>query len=364
MGAKLPFREAAQEVRETYQVTVSEATTRQTTHENGRAAVELVQEKVEQFKIEQPIPTAQPDQLQLSADGCFVCTTTDGWREVKTLAIGEVEVNWNQKRAEMVTETTNWSYYSSIATIREFEEAALVELHERGVENAQRLFSVNDGAKWIQSFTDYHCPNAIRILDFSHAAEHVAAAGKAALGDNSDLFKSWYHDAKARLKHKPPAQSIARLHLLARQSDDLAAKEAILDHIAYLEPRIDQIDYPFFQDRHYPIGSGSVESSHKHVVQKRMKQAGMRWAADNIDPMLALRTLLANDRWATGWAHISSSRLQQSLASSPLPLLTSTPAPLPPPSLPPVPPHFSTPDPSPQPLHPWRRGIWPDPRFS
>ena len=32
-----------------------------------------------------------------------------------------------------------------------------------------------------------------------------------------------------------------------------------------------------------PIGSGAVESSHKQVVQSRMKQAGMRWAEHHVD---------------------------------------------------------------------------------
>lgn len=370
LGAKLPFREAAQEVRASYQVTVSEATTRQTTHENGRAAVAVMEAKRDQLQAERPIPTAAPQQVQLSADGCFICTTSGEWREVKTVAIGEVATSWNPKRNAVVTETTAWSYYSSTTTIRDFEENALVELHQRGVENAQQVFAVNDGAIWIQNFTDYHCPDAIRILDFSHAAQHVAAAGKAALGDNSEAFKCWYRDASALLKQKPPTQSIARLHLLASQADDCTSQEFILDHIAYLEARLDHIDYPFFLNRHYPIGSGSVESSHKHVVQKRMKQAGMRWRVDNIDPMLSLRNLLANDRWDSGWLALSSLRQAQHLQTrfTPPPLTVSAPLTfdmvqtLPEPPSHPMP-YTSRPS-KPASDHPWRNGFWPDPRFS
>ena len=40
-----------------------------------------------------------------------------------------------------------------------------------------------------------------------------------------------------------------------------------------------------------------VESGHKVVMQRRMKQAGMRWKTDNINPMLALRMALCNQRW-------------------------------------------------------------------
>jgi hypothetical protein len=39
---------------------------------------------------------------------------------------------------------------------------------------------------------------------------------------------------------------------------------------AYLQHRLEMIDYPYFQRRGYPIGSGSVESAHKQVVQRRL----------------------------------------------------------------------------------------------
>ena len=69
----------------------------------------------------------------------------------------------------------------------------------------------------------------------------------------------------------------------------------------YLQRRQALIDYPFFQKRGYPIGSGCVESGHKVVVQRRLKGAGMRWAEEHVNPLLALRDLVCNDRWQTGW---------------------------------------------------------------
>ena len=43
----------------------------------------------------------------------------------------------------------------------------------------------------------------------------------------------------------------------------------------YLQQRLAMMDYPYFQRRGYPIGSGSVESAHKQVVQRRLKGAGI-----------------------------------------------------------------------------------------
>jgi hypothetical protein len=46
---------------------------------------------------------------------------------------------------------------------------------------------------------------------------------------------------------------------------------------------------------------GSGESSHKLVVQARLKGPSMHWRPEHINPMLALRLALLNDRWTESW---------------------------------------------------------------
>jgi len=62
--------------------------------------------------------------------------------------------------------------------------------------------------------------------------------------------------------------------------------------------------YALFRAQGYPIGSGCVESANKLVVESRMKGAGMHWAEEHVNPMLALRNIVCNDRWKTSWKHI------------------------------------------------------------
>jgi hypothetical protein len=38
-----------------------------------------------------------------------------------------------------------------------------------------------------------------------------------------------------------------------------------------------------------PIGSGAVESSAKHLIQQRLKRAGMRWSDAGGRALIALR---------------------------------------------------------------------------
>ena len=65
---------------------------------------------------------------------------------------------------------------------------------------------------------------------------------------------------------------------------------------------------PDFQAQGWPIGSGMVESANKLVVEARLKGAGMHWSRASVNPLLALRNAVCNDRWAEAWeqsvAHI------------------------------------------------------------
>ena len=42
-----------------------------------------------------------------------------------------------------------------------------------------------------------------------------------------------------------------------------------------------------------PVGSGAIESAHRHVLQKRMKLAGQHWDPARADRLARLRALLA-----------------------------------------------------------------------
>ena len=47
------------------------------------------------------------------------------------------------------------------------------------------------------------------------------------------------------------------------------------------------------------MGSGSIESSNKTVLQSRMKQAGMRWAVEQGQGMVALKARQESGKWSS-----------------------------------------------------------------
>lgn len=299
LGSKLSFKEAVEEVWYGYRTRIPKATLRRTTHKHGFVAEVIEQAKTEKLERTAPKSKATPENLLLSSDGAFIQLTSGDWVEVKTLAVGEFELG----NKENSPKTTAISYFSRKYEARMFERYALSEMHRRGVDNAELVVSVNDGAGWIQNFLDYHCPEAQRINDFSHSVGYLAQAGKAIYGEG-DVFKSWFENARKVLKTKPPRETIGALNLLQPKAKSEDTKQDVGVALHYLETRLPLIDYAHFKKEGYPIGSGMVESAHKVVVQRRMKGAGMRWGEHHVNGMLALRGLVCNSRWEEGWSEI------------------------------------------------------------
>ena len=306
----MSYREAHQELELLWKVKVSKGGLRDVTMRHGRVADAIIKEKVAHIEATAPTPTAQPEQMVMCTDGAMVQLTSGEWREVKTVTFGEFRPHWDAKQRKVVTKTDNISYFSRVENADVFSRSALVEWHRRGGENAHTVVAVQDGALWIQSFIDYHCPQAVRVIDFAHAQGYVATVGRAIHGAETDAFGQWYARMSKQLGRQPPQRTVNELRLLQRQHPDHAEGEAIELAIRYLEKRLPMIDYPHFRRRQIPIGSGNVESGHKVVMQQRMKQAGMRWAEENLNPMLALRMALCNQTWHTSWREIDA-RLRQ-----------------------------------------------------
>ncbi len=69
------------------------------------------------------------------------------------------------------------------------------------------------------------------------------------------------------------------------------------EKLAYLEKREAQRQYPTDQEAGWPIGSGSVESANKLVVEARLKGAGRHGERAHVNAMLVLGKTVCNGRW-------------------------------------------------------------------
>ena len=69
----------------------------------------------------------------------------------------------------------------------------------------------------------------------------------------------------------------------------------------YLTNRTEYLDYPRALALGLPIGSGMIESGHRHVLHARLKKAGTAWLPDTADQIAHLRVLRANHQWLSLW---------------------------------------------------------------
>ena len=232
------------------------------------------------------------------------------WAEVKTLAIGIIEQSAPEFEPEGAARARHLSNFSRMTDHRSFGRLAMVETHQRGTESAGKVCAVMDGAEWQRGFIGLHRPDAVRILDWCHAAEHLAQAGQAAFGAGTAAASEWLGIQLRRLKHGEPEEALGSLRALCRElaegkETDAAAVKTVRGSLEYLEKRREQIRYAEFQAKGYSIGSGAVESAHKLVVEARLKGSGMHWAREHVNPMAALRTVVCSHRWEEMWPQIN-----------------------------------------------------------
>jgi hypothetical protein len=355
LGAWLPFAPAARLFTRFTQVPVSASTTQRLTEAVGLVTEALEDAAAATIADSWPeVPPGPPTAL-VSVDGAMVPLVGGVWAEVKTLVVGQIEQPADALQEPNVVRSA-LSYYSRLASAERFAEGSLLELHRRGLERAERVIAVSDGAEWIQGFLDYHCPKALRILDFPHAASRISQIGDVVLGEGTAASSAWRSKQLHALKQEGPSGVLADLRSLAAGRLEVAV---VAENLGYLERRVGQMQYPHYQAAGWPIGSGVVESANKLVVEARLKGAGMHWSRASVNPMLALRNAVCNERWDEVWQQ-SAERLREQ--GRPVRAVR----PKQPPKAPtvPAPPTVATPPPAepkssgprkPAANHPWRR---------
>ena len=88
---------------------------------------------------------------------------------------------------------------------------------------------------------------------------------------------------------------------MKEKQEEAKDQEGLRACIQYIENRPGQFEYKAAKEKEFSLGSGKVESSHQHVIQKRLKKPGTRWQRENASDMASLRTIRANGNWEKLW---------------------------------------------------------------
>ena len=191
------------------------------------------------------------------------------------------------------------SFVGAIENAHAFGERLYDEAVRRGVPRARRVVTLSDGAEWARHLAQTHFPNAVHIIDYYHAAEHVARLAKFLYERNPRLLETQRERWTTELYE-------GRVHNVIEQATALLPKdvEAMKDarkEIAYLRNNQDRMHYDHYRAQGLFIGSGVIEAGCKHVVGARLKQSGMEWTVRGANAIIALRCNIRSNRFEDFW---------------------------------------------------------------
>ena len=214
----------------------------------------------------------------------------EGWKEVKLVSVSAVRHLLDAVTGNLTTHLHEHSYRAGLWDATEFGQQQWAEACGRGVEKANYLSSVNDGAAWIWNIVRMCDGNCVEIIDWWHAVAKLWLIAQHRFDAESEQATAWVSAQKQLLIEGGLGDVLSNVRLLYPQRHSLP--DAVRKAILYLFHNRWRMRYDLFRQAGYPIGSGSVESACKHVVQQRLKQSGMRWSRLGAQAMLALRSTL------------------------------------------------------------------------
>jgi len=239
------------------------------------------------------VPEPASEVMAVSSDGVMVNIIDEGWKEVKAVSISAVEQTVDAASGEVDVTLSDHSYRAGLWDAATFTHHHWAEACRRGLEKAQTIVCISDGALWIWAMVFLCFSRRVEVLDWWHAVQRL---WDIALGTfEPPNAAPWVQHAKGWLAR-------SQLRYLFRQVRRLYPRgtpmpDSVRHAIGYLFRNRHRMDYRTFRQQGLPIGSGTIESACKTVVQARMKQAGMRWSRNGAQSMLALRCLLLSNRW-------------------------------------------------------------------
>lgn len=259
-----------------------------------RVVVDRAGERLEQLgpsERQQSIrdkPEQAPSTLVVQTDGSMLAMREKGqWKEVKVGVIYDDDHHLHGSDAHrgVITEPR---YATSMAGIDDFRLELDAALNAERALDAQRIGWIADGAPWNWSLCDELCPAATQILDFMHMVQHATDCGKAVLGEQSPWLSIWTDSIVRRIDRGAVDQVFDQLAEIKNTLNEQAST-AVDDLIRYYKTNVTRMNYPLFRQAQLPVGSGAVESSHRHVIQARMKLAGQHWSHPRAHQMARLR---------------------------------------------------------------------------
>lgn len=294
LGQRIPFQEASDYLYRLLGVSISDQSiltlvesVGDKVHSEDLRLVRKILNKEGYVKRESNNPKRKEGAAYLQMDGMMVQTREEGWKEIRNgILFAEDQRLKIDKHHHWIQNKTCFSIFNRHKnSLEAFKRRATTESNLFGFELYEKPVIIGDGAKWIWDYADSYHPNAIQILDYYHASEYLGNALSSIKADKrkkNDLFNKLENGEIQRI-----------IECLEKQTQT----KDVIDCHRYFRNNQSRMQYNEYKKQGLAVGSGAIESTHRTLIQSRMKQAGMHWKKKNVQSIASVRARYESGRW-------------------------------------------------------------------
>jgi hypothetical protein len=271
---------------------------RETAQKVGRIAIE----KARAWQLQAPSPETRVEVVATGLDGTTMPLRGEDYKEAMCGTIALYD-----KRAERL----------STEYLGAMPESGKADFTKRFTARVAQVLSLypkalhvvlSDGAIWNWQLIKEQYPEAIWILDFWHAAQHLAQAAQGIFGAAPSGEKSvWFERWKKALRDDPDGVAgVIRTLLYYRNRTKLSAtaRKELDAQLNYFRSHADKMRYADYVAAGLPIGSGVTEAGCKELIKARFCRSGMRWNRGSGAKVLQLRAIRLSAQWESFWSKV------------------------------------------------------------
>lgn len=292
-GCEHSFARAADSVLEHYGIELGASAVRAATLQHAQRAQAQMEEGYQQpFRV---LPAVGAEHVIAEADGTLIRTVQPGPRK------GKRPREWQEMRlvAAQAKDSATTVYGATFGSVAEAGRRWGHCARQAQWGANSQIHALGDGAEWIRLQTqEVFQRQGTFLCDFYHVSQYLGAAAPVLRPSHPDR---WRRTQQARLKRGAAAKVIATLEPRLEPHHTADEDAPVRSCHRYLTNRLDCLDYARALALGLPVGSGLIESGHRHVLQARLKKPGIAWLRTHADQMGHLRVLRANCQWASLW---------------------------------------------------------------
>lgn len=219
------------------------------------------------------------------------------WHEMKTAVIFRLEHrSQNQSGRREIIEKYTVAYRGSPY---EFGRRVFAEALRRGLNQARQVYVIADGAVWIWNIVKDRFADAIGVLDYYHASQHLWECGES-IYEGEKRVKKWVLPKLMGLKRGKIDHVLRALKYAMERSQDSDCKKLLEREINYFRRHEKHVNYAQIKREECPIGSGAVESACGQL-QNRFKGRGQFWTEKGDQALMHLKIACKNLDWDEIW---------------------------------------------------------------